>query len=207
MTLNCPECSFTNPFQSSSCRQCGTQLPQRNENSSEDAEAKLRELVDQLKALTEEFQEKLTPIKTTSFNGCGVMLLDYRPVGEGNVEATRWITMFGLPIVPLSVWKIRPRKYSQDARGEKQIFDLLGKRRVTPERIIRPYAIILGGVSPFVLAYLFADLRPVVYFLSRHLGSWVAVGFIFILIILTLAWAGFIFTRFHNANKAYRLKR
>jgi hypothetical protein len=182
-------------------------LPEHKDDRSEVAKAKLRELVDQVKALNQEFQEKLTPVKTTSFNGCGVMLLDYRPVGEGNVEATRWITMFGLPIVPLSVWKIRPRKYSQDARGEKQIFDLLGKRRVTPERIIRPYAIILGGVSPFVLAYLFADLRPVVYFLSRYLGSWVAVGFIFILIILTLAWAGFIFTRFHNANKAYRLKR
>jgi hypothetical protein len=206
MTVSCPECSFTNPFESSTCRQCGTQLPEHNANSSEDVEAKLRELANKVKALTEEFQEKLTPVKTTSCNGCGVMLLDYRPAGEGNVEATRWITVFGLPIIPLSVWKIRPRKYSQDARGEKQIFDLLGKRCITPERAFRPYAIVLGGALPFVLAYYFADLRPVVYFLSRHLGSWVAVGFIVILIILTLAWVGFVLTRFHNADKAYKLK-
>lgn len=206
MTSNCPVCSFTNPSEIASCRQCGTQLPEHKDNRSEDAEAKLRELVDQVKALTEEFQEKLTPVKTTSFNGCGVMLLDYRPAGEGNVEAARWITMFGLPIIPLSVWKIRPRKYSQDARGERQFFDLLGQRRITPERVIRPYAIILGGASPFVLAYYFADLRPVIYFLSRQLGTWVAVGFMIILIILTLAWVGFVLTRFHNEDKAYKTK-
>lgn len=206
MTMNCPECSFTNPFGSSTCRQCGTLLPEEKANSSEDVEAKLRDLANQVKALTEEFQEKLIPVKTTSFNGCGVMLLDYRPVGEGNVEATRWITVFGLPIIPLSIWKIRPRKYSQDARGEQQIFDLLGKRRITPERVFRPYAIILGGALPFLLAYYFADLRPVIYFLGRHLGTWVAVGFIVILIILTLAWVGFVLTRFHNADKAYKAK-
>lgn len=202
----CPSCTFENPPEQANCQQCGVALPATSVDESKDAEEQLRQITERLAAINDDIREIATPTRTISFNGCGVMMLDYRPVEDGNYEATRWVTVFGFPIMPLSIWKIRPRRYSQDIRGERQSFDLLDKRRVTADRFFRPYLFLALGALPFLLAYYFGDLRPVVYGISRALGAWVAVGFIFVLIILVLAWIGFIMTRFHNADKAYKQK-
>jgi hypothetical protein len=202
----CPSCNFENPVQQASCQQCGAALPVTPVNASKEAEEQLRQITERLAAINDDIREITTPTRTTSFNGCGVMMLDYRPVEDGNYEATRWVTVFGFPIIPLSVWKIRPRRYSQDIRGERQSFDLLDKRRITVDRFFRPYLFLALGALPFILAYHFADLRPVIYGIGRALGTWVAVGFMIVLIILVLAWIGFIMTRFHNADKAYKQK-
>lgn len=174
---------------------------------SPEAEAQLRRIKESISALNDEMREIMTPVRTTSFNGCGVMLLDYRPVEDGNYEASRWVTLFGFPLVPLSVWKIRPRRYKQDHRGEQQSFDLLEKRRITVDRFFRPYLFLALGALPFVLAYFFVNLKPVIYFIGRKLGTGFAVGLIILLIILVLVWIGFIMTRFHNAAKAYKQKK
>ena len=156
--------------------------------------------------LKEDPEEAMTPVRTTSFNGCGVMLVDYRPVADGVYEASRWVTIAGIPIVPLSVWKIRPIKYTQQIGTEKQFFGMLGKSRMTLDRFFRPYLILLIGALPLYLAYKFFDLSAVVYFFSRKIGTWFAVGFIVIMIVLVLVWFGFIMTRIHNADKAYKRK-
>lgn len=204
--VKCPSCEFDNPPLQANCQRCGAALPVTPGDSSEDAEEQVRRITERLAAINDEMREITTPVRTTSFNGCGVMLLDYRPVGDGNYEATRWVTAFGIPIIPLSVWKIHPRKFSQDIRGERQSFDLLDKRRITVDRFLRPYLFLALGALPFILAYYFTDLRPVVYGLGRMLGTWVAVGFMILLIVLVLVWIGFIMTRFHNADKAYKQK-
>ena len=202
--VKCSACNFDNPSEQVSCSQCRAPLPTTPADSTETAEEQLRRISEQLSALNDHMQEVMTPARTTSFNGCGIMLLDYRAVEDGNYEATRWVTIFGFPLIPLSVWKIRPRRYSQDARGERQSFNLLDKRRLTLDRILRPYLILALGALPFVLAYYFADLRPVIYFIGRIIGTWAAVGLMILLICLVLAWIGFIMTRFHNAEKAYK---
>jgi hypothetical protein len=166
----------------------------------------LRQLKERLSAINEDIQEITTPTRTTSFNGCGVMLLDYRPVEDGNYEASRWITLLGFPLIPLSVWKIHPRRYSQDARGERQSFNLLERRRLTLDRFLRPYLFLALGALPFVLAYYFVNLNPLIYFIGRTIGTGFAVAFIILLIILVLVWIGYIMTRFHNAEKAYKRK-
>jgi hypothetical protein len=204
--VKCNSCSFDNTTGQATCANCGAPLQEASADAANNAEEQVRQLNERLAAINDEIREITTPTRTTSFNGCGVMLLDYRPVEDGHYEATRWITVFGFPLVPLSVWKIRPRKYSQDHRGERQSFDLLDKRRITLDRFLRPYLILALGALPFVLAYYFADLRPVIYGIGRALGTWFAVGFMIVLIILCLAWFGFILTRFHNADKAYKEK-
>jgi hypothetical protein len=204
--VKCPACSFDNSPDQAQCAECSSPLPQTPAEASSSAEEQLRQLNERIAALNDDIKETLTPARTTSFNGCGVMLLDYRAVEDGHYEATRWVTLFAFPLVPLSVWKIRPRRYSHDARGERQSFDLLERRRITLDRFLRPYLFLALGALPFVLAYYFTDLRPVVYFLSRTIGTWFAVGFIILLIILVLVWIGFIMTRFHNAEKAYKQK-
>lgn len=204
--VKCPSCNFDNSPEQTDCRQCGEPLPVTPVDSSDDAAEQLRQITERLAAITDDMRDIVTPTRTTSFNGCGVMMLDYRPVEDGNYEATRWVTVFGFPLIPLSVWKIRPRKYSQDMHGERQSFDLLDKRRITVDRFFRPYLILALGALPFILAYYFGDLRPVIYGIGRILGTWAAVGFMVLLIILVLVWIGFIMTRFHNADKAYKQK-
>lgn len=204
--VKCLACSFDNAFGQGNCEQCGAPLSQAAGGFSPETAEQLRKINESLAALNDSMREIKPPARVTSFNGCGLMLLDYRPVEEGNYEASRWVTLFGFPLIPLSVWRIRPRSYTQDHRGEQQSFDLLDKRRITMDRLLRPYLFLALGALPFVLAYYFLDLRPVVYGVGRALGSWVAVGLIIVLIILVLAWIGFIMTRFHNAAKAYKQK-
>lgn len=204
--VKCASCNFENTSGEENCSNCGQPLPKSSPDSPNDVEEQVRRLNERLAAINDDIREITTPTRTTSFNGCGVMLLDYRPVEDGLYEATRWVTIFGFPLVPLSVWKIRPRKYSQDHRGERQSFDLLGKSGLTVDRFLRPYLILALGALPFVLAYYFGDLRPVIYGIGRAIGTGFAVGFIIVLIILCLAWFGFIMTRFHNAAKAYKQK-
>lgn len=205
--VKCTSCSFDNEVGEENCGQCGAALSNGSAGLSPEAEAQLRRIKESISALNDEMRELTTPVRTTSFNGCGVMLLDYRPVENGNYEASRWVTLFGFPLVPLSVWKIHPRKYRQDHRGEQQSFDLLEKRRITIDRFFRPYLFLALGALPFVLAYFFVNLKPPIYFIGRKLGTWVAVGLIILLIILVLVWIGFIMTRFHNAAKAYEQKK
>lgn len=205
--VKCTSCSFDNAVGQENCGQCGAQLSNSSADLSPEAQAQLRRIKESISALNDEMREIMTPARTTSFNGCGVMLLDYRPVGDGNYEASRWVTLFGFPLVPLSVWKIHPRKYKQDHRGEQQSFDLLEKRRITIDRFFRPYLFLALGALPFVLAYFFVNLKPVIYFIGRKLGTGFAVGLIILLIILVLVWVGFIMTRFHNAGKAYKQKQ
>ncbi|MGB7926074.1 MAG: hypothetical protein WCF57_22735 [Pyrinomonadaceae bacterium] len=204
--VKCPSCSFLNSPEQADCRQCGEPLPKASAGSSDDAAEQLRQITERLAAINDDIRHITTPTRTTSYNGCGVMMLDYRAVEDGNYEATRWVTFAGFPLIPLSVWKIRPHKYTQDMHGERQSFDLLAKRRITLDRFLRPYLFIALGALPFILGYYFADLRPVIYGIGRMLGTWVAVGFMILLIILVLVWIGFIMTRFHNANKAYKQK-
>jgi hypothetical protein len=205
--VKCPSCDFDNPLDQANCRQCGATLPKTPVDSSREAEEQLRRLTERIAAINDDMREITTPARTTSFNGCGVMMLDYRPVEDGNYEATRWVTVFGFPLIPLSVWKIRPRRFSRDMGGsERQSFDLLDKRRITVDRFFRPYLFLALGALPFILAYYFADLRPVIYGIGHALGAWSAVAFMILLIILVLVWIGFIMTRFHNADQAYKQK-
>lgn len=204
--ITCLSCGYDNEVAQENCTQCGAALTTESDRVSPDAEEQLRRINESLAALNNKMRELPTLTRTTSFNGCGLMLLDYRSVDDGHYEATRWVTLFGFPLVPLSVWKILPHSYSQDARGEKQNFTLLGKRRITLDRILRPYLFLALGALPFVIAYFFVDISPAVYYVGRKLGSGVAVGLIIVLIILVLAWIGFIMTRFHNAAEAYKHK-
>lgn len=181
--------------------------PETNTDPSNNEEAQiaqLNEITERLSQLREQMEESLIPVRTTSFNGFGTMLLDYRPVEDGRYEATRWITALALPIIPLSVWKIQPKKYKSDQFGEQQSFNLIAKSRLTISRILWPYLMVAIGILPFLLAYKFLDLTPVFKVIDRALGTWAVVGVIILLIILVLVWIGFIFTRFHNVEKAYK---
>ncbi|MBI3653146.1 MAG: hypothetical protein HY231_19125 [Acidobacteria bacterium] len=202
--MNCPLCNFENVLDVERCAQCDAALAKPVNDSPEEAMEKVRRIAEDITKLTTEMQEKLIPARTTSFNGCGVMLLDYRPVEGGDYEVTRWVTLFGFPLIPLGVWRIRPRHYERNYQGERQSFYLLDKRRLTLSRCVRPYLFLALGALPFLLAYFV--LKPVMYAINRALGSGSAVALTILLIIAALVWIGFIMTRFHNVEKAYQQK-
>ena len=97
--------------------------PEESVDQTNEVESELKKITDQMRELRERMEENLIPAKTTSFDGFGVMMLDYRSVEDGNFEATRWFTLCFVPIIPLSVWKIKPRKYKYDWSGEQQMFN------------------------------------------------------------------------------------
>src|SRR5258705_1683020 len=97
--LACPSCEAVNDSQASACASCGASL----------AAIKFEQNINELKELTDKLRAMNAPRKSfNSFNGCGTMLLDYRALTDGTYEATRWVTVFFLPIVPLSAYVIEP---------------------------------------------------------------------------------------------------
>ena len=205
--LTCPNCGFLDPDESSSCRQCGTsRAGATTVDGTEDINARLEEVRKQFEKLNDDLAEKLTPVRTTSFNGFGIMLLDYRQNGDEKdvFEATRWVTAAGFPLIPLGVWRMKLKSYKRDYGSEKQSFNLLSKGRLSLDRIAKPYLIIAIGALPFVLSYFFLNLNPLLRIIDRNLGTWAAVGLIILLIILCLVWFGYIMTRFHNVDRAYK---
>src|SRR4051794_1128812 len=42
-----------------------------------------------------------------SVYGCGIMQLGLRRDDAGGVETTRWVTLFYLPVLPFSRWRVR----------------------------------------------------------------------------------------------------
>jgi hypothetical protein len=85
--------------------------------------------------------------------GTGITLLDYRPVGEGTYEATRWITVLYVPLVPGGTWVVRPRRMSSHVGpliGNVYEFERLATKPTPVARVIRMYAL---GTSLGLLAF------------------------------------------------------
>ena len=47
-------------------------------------------------------------LKPYSVNGTGIRLIDYLRVSADTYEATRWLTFFFVPLIPIGTWLIRP---------------------------------------------------------------------------------------------------
>ena len=113
-----------------------------------------------------------------SINGCGTMLLDYLALPDGTYVATRWITVFFLPIVPLSAYLICPTL--QD--GTTSSFLIIDRAPLNPLRILRTYLLVVVGLAPISMVYLIWST------LIRTLG----VAFTFLVMLLSIAWGIYI---------------
>jgi hypothetical protein len=101
-----------------------------------------------------------------SFVGFGVRLYDYRPLGDGTVEATRWVTIAGLPLIPLETERIRPLatngEHAGAPGGEERRHEVLGRRPTPLARALR-VVLLSWVVMPAVIAG-----PPVAAFLVLH---------------------------------------
>jgi hypothetical protein len=90
-------------------------------------------------------------LKPYSVNGTGIRLLDYRRVSEDSYEATRWLTILFIPILPIGTLLIRPGTAEGIATMMRYSFQLLGKRPMNWRRVLRMYAIDMIAALPVAL--------------------------------------------------------
>jgi hypothetical protein len=187
-TVACPKCNFVNPEADadSKCAGCGEPL----------LTALLQESLDAIKRTTERMQELNAP-SFKSFNGCGTTLLDYRELPGGTWEATRWVIVFGLPVVPLTTYVIQPKRQESSYGQQQSYFNILGKGRLSASRILRVYALVFVGLFPIVWGSLNNTL------VNRTLGGTYA----FFAMLACIAWGAYIvFWKLKNDGKAYKAK-
>jgi len=187
-TIDCLSCNYQNPLVDDSCKQCGESL----------AVAKFQRSVDELKKTTDRMRELTTPRKSFySFNGCGTMLLDYRALPDGTYEAVRWVTVFGLPLIPLSAYVIEPESQEHQYGRETSKFTIVGQTSLSIGRVLRTYGLVVIGLAPIIVGSLNSS------FLNHTLGGPLA----FVAMLLAIAWGIYIiFFRLKNDSKAYRKK-
>lgn len=94
-------------------------------------------------------------LKPYSVNGTGIRLLDYLRVSADTYEATRWLTLFFIPLIPIGTWIIRPGTAEGVGTGTHYNFQILGKRPLRWNRIGRLWLINIAAVLPITLCFIF----------------------------------------------------
>jgi hypothetical protein len=94
-------------------------------------------------------------LKPYSVNGTGIRLLDYLRASADTYEATRWVTFFFIPLIPIGTWLIRPGTAEGMGTGTQYNFQILDKRPLRWNRVGRLWLINLAAALPVTLCALF----------------------------------------------------
>ena len=187
-TLSCPSCNTANSAEAADCTNCGASL----------SAVKFAQNMSEIKELTEKLKAMNAPRKSfNSFNGCGTMLLDYRALPDGTFEATRWVTVFFLPLVPLSAYVIEPTSQEFGYGRETSKFSIIDKAPLSIVRILRTYLLVVVALAPIIVGSLNSSI------INRTLGGPLAA----LAMLASIAWGGYImFFKLKNDSKAYKRK-
>lgn len=115
-------------------------------------------------------------LKPYSVNGTGIRLLDYRRVSADMYEATRWLTLLFIPLLPIGTLLIRPGTVEGVGTSMQYRFELLGKRPMRWKRVGRMYLMTLLAALPITVCAIFET--P-----GENTNMWLA------LFMLSLLWA------------------
>ena len=187
-TVTCPKCHvvYEGVTGDGKCAGCGELL----------VAAMLEQLTDGIRQTAERLAELNAP-SFKSFNGCGTTLLDYRELAGGVWEATRWVIIFGLPVVPLASYVIEPTRQESRYGQQSSYFKILSRSRLSVARVLRVYALVLIGLFPIVWGSLHNTT------VNRLLGGTYA----FFAMLACVAWGMYIiFWKLKNDGKAYRAR-
>ncbi|HEX2204571.1 MAG TPA: zinc ribbon domain-containing protein [Longimicrobium sp.] len=183
-TVTCPTCGPVTLDAQYACPTCRTPL----------THLAMEQLAGRMRSDIARIEAKRPPKTTTTVNGSGTMLLDYRPAGDGTYTATRWVTLAYLPLVPLSRTRVRPVERTAEIMGQRYLYDVVGKEPLDPASILRTYLFTLLAVVPVIFA--FVKMEEV----TRAVGD--GPGFLFTA--ATIVWFVFMMTRFANADRVFR---
>jgi hypothetical protein len=96
-------------------------------------------------------------LKPYTINGMGVALRDYRKLSDDTYVVTRCVTLLYVPLIPLSLWVIRPlnRELSFLTTKERFNFEFVEERDLDWNSVLRLYGFFLLWVvisaGPFLL--------------------------------------------------------
>lgn len=97
-------------------------------------------------------------LQPETINGIGVDIRDHRKLSDETYLVTRCVTFLWVPLIPLSVWVIRPinRELSFLTTSETHNFERLEDRDLDLESVLRLYGLFLLWVAlsagPFLLS-------------------------------------------------------
>jgi hypothetical protein len=194
VTVNCPACRTVNPDAdvNSKCSDCGEPL----------GVAVFQHSIDEISKLTDRTREATAPSFNT-FNGFGTTLLDYRERADGTWEATRWVVAAMLPVAPLGSYVIRPRRQQNSYGRTESHFDILGRTPLSPARVLRVYALLMLGLAPAVLGFMYSSRIDGT--IKRALGPKYGGVVAALAMVASVAWGAYvIFYRVKNDSKAYK---
>lgn len=115
-------------------------------------------------------------LKPYSVNGTGIRLLDYRRVSTDTYEATRWLTFFFIPLLPIGTLLIRPGTREAVGATIWSNFQVVEKRPMRWSRVLRMYGFSVLAAVPFTLCAIFET--P-----GENTNLWL------VLVILSFLWA------------------
>ncbi|HEX8187118.1 MAG TPA: hypothetical protein VF586_02130 [Pyrinomonadaceae bacterium] len=196
VTVNCPACRTLNPDAdvNTRCSNCGEPV----------GAAVFQHGLDEIRKITGRMKEAAAPSFNT-FNGFGTTLLDYRERGDSSWEATRWVVAAMLPLVPLGSYVINPKRQQNSYGRMESHFEILGRTPLSPPRVLRVYALMLLGLAPAVLGFLYSSRIDSA--IKRALGARYGGIAAALAMVATVAWGAYvIFYRIKNDSKAYKTK-
>lgn len=94
-------------------------------------------------------------LKPYSVNGTGIRLIDYLRASADTYEATRWLTLCFVPLIPIGTWLIRPGSAEGVGTSMHYNFQILGKRALRWNRVGRLWLINLIAALPLTLCGIF----------------------------------------------------
>lgn len=107
-------------------------------------------------------------IRPFTFYGTGLSLMSFRKEPGGTLNATLWLTVLFLPLIPISAWRIRPSGTSGmrigAVVGDRFHFQVLRQEPLDPGLVLKTYAQTVAfaalGLGPFAALVFF--LKPII---------------------------------------------
>lgn len=94
-------------------------------------------------------------LKPYSVNGTGIRLIDYLRVSADTYEATRWLCVFFLPLIPIGTWLVRPGTAEGVGTSMRYNFQIVGNRPMRWGRVGRLWLINIIAAIPVTLCAIF----------------------------------------------------
>jgi hypothetical protein len=154
-SLKCKSCGLVNFASAQVCKRCDAPLAE----GAAPVDAKTAPPRPQRAATASKGAPSAPPVllKPQTINGMGVALRDYRKLSDDTYIVTRCVTLLYVPLIPLSLWVIRPlnRELSFLTTSERFNFEFIEDRDLDWNSVLRLYGFFLLWVAisagPFLL--------------------------------------------------------
>ncbi|MFL5616468.1 MAG: hypothetical protein ACJ796_22570 [Gemmatimonadaceae bacterium] len=115
-------------------------------------------------------------LKPYSVNGTGIRLIDYLRVSSDTYEATRWLSFFFIPLIPIGTWLVRPGTAEGNGMSTTFNFQILGTKPLKWKRVFRMWMYNVIAAIPITLCSIFET--P-----GENTNMWIT------LVVLSVIWA------------------